>query len=129
MTRRFIVLCAAASLALAACGGSGLGNTVHEATCSPSGTSLRISADHLHYSIDCLAAPANQPFTIAFDNKDSGVAHNVRIYTTSGRTLFNGSITTGSKAIDYHVSTLAPGTYRFHCDVHPDSMQGTFIVK
>jgi plastocyanin len=127
VTRRFLAICAAAGLAVSACGGGSGAQPL--ATCSPNGVSPSISAANSQFSVDCLAVRAHQRFTIAFDNKDAGVQHNVRIYSTNGQTLFLGAITTGTKTVTYDVAALKPGTYRFHCDVHPDSMQGTFIVK
>ena len=111
---------------LAACGGGG---SSHHGTCRPSGSSLSISAQNVRFSTDCLAAPANHPFTIDFDNKDEGVPHNVSILSSNGQSLFKGQTITGSKSVTYRVGALRPGTYEFKCDVHPDSMQGTFVVK
>jgi plastocyanin len=129
LTRRFITAAVGATLALAACGGSG-GSHDHFSTCSPHGTALHISADHLQFDTDCLAAPANETFSIAFDNKDGGVPHDVDILTSmDGDTLFDGRIITGDDTITYHVAALKPGTYHFHCDVHPDTMEGNFIIS
>jgi len=100
-------------------------------SCAPSGTSLSVTADNIHFSAGCLAAPAGQPFTITFDNKDSGVPHNVAIYSDSSasKVLFRGQIVTGATTTTYHVPALPAGTYYFRCDVHPTAMHGTFIVK
>jgi len=84
------------------------------------------------YDRDCLAAPANTAFKIDFDNKDSGVQHNVSIYTNAGAStaLLKGKIITGPKKITYDVKALAAGTYYFRCDVHPfGSMKGVFLVS
>ena len=99
-------------------------------SCSPSGTKLAIAAQGTKFSKTCLAAPANAAFTIAFDNKDAGVPHNVAIYRdSSGKVaLFNGQIVTGPTQVTYSVGPLAPGTYVFRCDVHPTTMAGTFVV-
>jgi plastocyanin len=113
-------------LSIAGCGGS----SHHVANCKPHGTHLGITAANLAFDTDCLAAPANQALTITFDNKDAGTPHNVHILTAmDGSTLFKGELITGSKTVTYRVSALQPGTYHFHCDSHPDSMQGTFIVR
>jgi Cupredoxin-like domain len=126
VTRRLLVF-AVLSAAFVACSGGG---SSHHATCRPSGPSPSISADHVRFSTDCLAAPANQPFTIDFDNEDDGVPHNVDILSSKNeQSVFKGQITTGSKDVTYHVEGLKPGVYTFRCDVHPDSMQGTFIVR
>ena len=50
------------------------------ATCSPSGTNLRIVAQNLRFDRDCLAAPAGQAFILRLDNDENGIPHNVSIY-------------------------------------------------
>jgi plastocyanin len=97
------------------------------ASCSPAGTSLSIAAKNVRFDTNCLAAPAGKAFTIAFDNRDPGVRHNVGIYDSGSKELFKGRIVTGPKRTTYRVSALPAGTYRFRCDVHT-TMTGTFIV-
>ncbi|MFN2545092.1 MAG: cytochrome c oxidase subunit II [Actinomycetota bacterium] len=99
--------------------------------CSPSGSTVDLEAKGIHFDTDCLAAPAKQPFTIDFDNQDSGVPHNVAIYTddSAAKALFTGDIVTGVKKVPYQVDPLPAGSYFFRCDVHPTAMFGTFIVK
>jgi LPXTG-motif cell wall-anchored protein len=98
-------------------------------TCSPAGTSLALTADGHKFDKDCLAVPAGQSFTIQFDNKDSD-RHNVAILPshTATTTLFEGDIVQGPKSLTYNVPALKPGTYHFHCEVHPNLMNGAFIV-
>jgi plastocyanin len=98
-------------------------------TCTPDGTSLTVSARNNTFDKDCLAAPADAPFTIAFDNKDSDI-HNVSIYDKDhgDKALFKGEVIYGPKSITYSVPAQAQGTYEFRCDPHADSMIGTFIV-
>jgi cytochrome c oxidase subunit 2 len=105
--------------------------TAHAASCSPTGTKLTISAKNIHFDKPCLAAPAGKPFTITFHNEDSGVPHDVAIYTNSSATkaLFVGAIVTGPTVVVYHVPALPAGTYYFRCNVHPTAMHGTFVVK
>jgi cytochrome c oxidase subunit 2 len=103
--------------------------------CSPTGTTLQIAAKNIHFDKTCLAAPANQTFTIDFDNQDPGVPHNVEIYTDKSATKRLGGATgvgdtvTGPAKTTYKVGALKPGTYYFQCDVHASAMQGTFVVK
>jgi cytochrome c oxidase subunit 2 len=101
------------------------------ASCSPNGASLSVTAKSIHFSSTCLAAPAGKPFTITFTNTDSGVPHNIAIYSSQAATkvLFRGQLITGPKTVTYHVPALPAGTYYFRCDVHPTAMHGTFIVK
>lgn len=156
-TRTSVAVAVAGALLLAACGDDGgtvedLGipeptarsqitvQTDHDAghgagaavTCTPHGTSLSISANAGKFDKDCLAAPANQAFTIAFNNRD-GEAYNVAIYpshTEVNRPLFKGELVKGPTTVTYNVGPLAPGTYAFHSDVKSEQLgHGTFIVK
>lgn len=65
--------------------------------------------------------------TIHFNNQDAGTPHNVAIFQGSdatGQVVFRGDIVTGPAGADYTFTAPAPGTYFFHCDVHPQ-MTGT----
>jgi plastocyanin len=103
------------------------------AACSASGPQLSIAAQGIAFSTDCLAAPADTAFTIAFDNEDAGVPHNVHIYSEDptknpdAESLFSGDLVTGPDTVTYQVNALPAGTYFFHCDVHPTQMFGTFV--
>jgi plastocyanin len=144
MSRRWLALSLVA-LALAACGGGAqappraaqptAGASPAPAQCSPSGTTLQITAEDDKFDKDCLAAPADTPFTIEFTNKDKAVGddpiftHNVSIESGTGvRTFFAGEIVRGPKTVEYQVDPLPAGTYGFECDVHPQRMNGTFVV-
>src|SRR5581483_3918037 len=76
-----------------------------------------------------LAVPAGQPFTLHFDNKDAD-RHSVAILAshTSTQVFFQGDIVRGPRTITYSVPALPPGTWHFHCAIHPNLMNGTFIV-
>jgi plastocyanin len=145
--RRLVALVGLSALLLVGCGGGsdddsdplagGPDTTAHghdhmgnaTSTCSPSGTTLTLVAQNTKFNTDCLAAPANQAFTINFDNKDS-VAHNIQILESHSATtaLFDAEIVpTGAKTLN--VPALRAGTFAFHCKIHPGAMSGTFIVK
>ena len=98
-------------------------------TCKPEGTALTVAAKNNAFDKDCLAAPADTPFTIAFNNQDYDI-HNVAIYDKGhgDKPLFKGEVIYGPKSITYSVPAQAEGTYEFRCDPHADSMIGTFIV-
>lgn len=98
-------------------------------TCSPNGTALSITAFDSKFNKDCLAVPANQAFTIDFDNLDRGIPHNVAIYQdeTAQKTFYKGELIEGPNKITYSVQALPEGRFFFRCDPHPD-MAGTFIV-
>jgi plastocyanin len=102
--------------------------TGSEVTCAPSGTELLIAAQAKKFDKDCLAAPAGQAFTIAFDNQDVAVPHNVAIYDAANKAVFKGEVIVGPKQITYSVPGQAAGRYEFRCDPHDDTMIGTFVV-
>jgi cytochrome c oxidase subunit 2 len=99
-------------------------------TCEPDGTALTISAFNIAFDTDCLAVPADTPFTIEFENKDPDIPHNVAIATTPEWTevLFTGEVFNGVATRTYEVPGIPAGTYAFRCDVHPN-MAGTLYAK
>jgi plastocyanin len=99
------------------------------ATCSPDGTALSITAFDTKFDKDCLAAPADQAFTIDFSNLDRGIPHNVAIYEdeSAAKVFFQGELLDGPGKTTYSVGGLPQGTFFFRCDPHPD-MKGTFVV-
>jgi len=103
-------------------------------SCHPTGTDLHIAAQNLAFDTKCLAAPAGQPFTIAFENKDAA-PHNVDIYTQdpaqggthlAGAKDVNDAVT--SATTTYDIDPLDAGKYYFQCDVHI-GMNGAFVVE
>jgi plastocyanin len=98
-------------------------------SCAPDGTALSITAFDSKFDKDCLAAPADQAFTIDFNNLDRGIPHNVAIYEdeTAQKTLFQGELIDGPSKATYSVPALPGGTFFFRCDPHPN-MTGTFVA-
>jgi plastocyanin len=83
---------------------------------------VALAAFNIAFEPTSLTVPADQPFTIRFNNRDAGIQHNVDIFDNpefSGIALFEGEIITGVREIDYAVDPLAPGGYFFRCIVHP----------
>ena len=80
----------------------------------------------------CLVAPAGEKLTLTFDNQDPGASHNAAFFpdAASQDELFAsgepvvGPATQGPEPVDEQ----AAGTYFFKCIVHPDTMNGTFVV-
>lgn len=129
----FVLLVLTAGGAGSAASASGPGQALPTPTCHPQGNVLHISAYGLKFDTDCLAAPADRPFTIVFHNRDAGVPHDVSIapLQSMSRTtnlLFHGAIVTGPTTVVYHVPALPAGTYYFVCVVHPWAMRGVFVV-
>jgi len=83
------------------------------------------------FSTDALAAPSDEAFTIAFDNADPSVQHNVVIFDgadAEAPELFAGELITGPAQVDYRVEPVPEGEYFFHCEVHPTTMTGTLTA-
>ncbi|MGQ0671061.1 MAG: hypothetical protein ACT4PO_15615 [Actinomycetota bacterium] len=111
---------------------TGAPTTAPPAACEPDGDTVSVVALGIAFDTDCLAAPADAPFTIVFDNQDAGTAHNVAIYPSPSELtspLLRGDIFNGVATMEYTGGPLAAGEYYFQCDVHPPQMNGTFVVK
>lgn len=83
---------------------------------------VQLAAVNIQFDPRSLTVPAGTPFTIAFDNQDSGVQHNVDIFDNeqlTGTPLFEGDLVTGVATANYQVDALEPGPYFFRCVVHP----------
>jgi cytochrome c oxidase subunit 2 len=95
-----------------------------------SGPVLQLSALNVTFEQTSLAAPADTPFAIEFDNKDNGVPHNVAIHKDSptGEEVFKGDIFPGPAKRTYSVPPLPAGAYAFVCTVHP-TMTGTLTIQ
>jgi plastocyanin len=109
-------------------------NTDHNAhatsTCSPSGNTVTIVAEGTKFDTDCLAAPANQPLTLSFENKDT-LPHNIAFLEShsASEVMFRADIFAGPKTSTFSVGPFKPGSYAFHCEVHPTLMSGSFTVR
>jgi plastocyanin len=97
---------------------------------TPSGAPgvVSIVAQGVKFTTPDVAAPANQDFTINFDNKDPSTPHDVDILGGDGSKAFDGQPITGPKQTTYQVKGLAAGSYKFECSIHPSSMTGTLKV-
>jgi heme/copper-type cytochrome/quinol oxidase subunit 2 len=93
----------------------------------PAGDVIKEAALNVAYVNGELAAPADVPFKIEFDNQDAGIPHNIEIKDATGATVFKGDIITGPAKITYEVQPLKAGTYPFVCTVHPN-MTGSLKV-
>jgi plastocyanin len=80
---------------------------------------VTITAVNIDFTTKEVAAPADAPFTIAFDNQDT-VPHDVVIKDESGGTVFQGEIVTGPTTVVYDVPALPAGGYTFVCSIHPN---------
>jgi plastocyanin len=94
-------------------------------------TILTIVAQNIKFDKASITANAGFDVTVTLDNKDAGVLHNIAFYTNRAATskIFGGRIITGPAAETATFPAPAAGSYFFRCDVHPDTMNGTFIVR
>jgi len=93
---------------------------------------LEIAAENTEYDVSELKAPGGEDITLQFDNDDPGIQHNWSLYEDEAATkeIFEGKILTGVDTIDYDVPAIdEPGTYHFHCDIHPAVMKGELIIE
>lgn len=95
---------------------------------SGGGPTVDLTAVNIAFDPTTLDAPANTAFTLAFQNNDNGVPHDVAIKDGGGAVVFGGEIFNGVDKRDYAVPALAAGTYTFVCTVHPN-MTGTLTVQ
>ena len=78
-----------------------------------------------------LSVVANAPIELDFTNQDPGIQHNVVIFgedpadNPDAKEVFSGALVTGAAEVKYDVPPLTPGTFFFHCAVHPTTMFGT----
>lgn len=146
-----VLVAGALLLATAACGSDsgsndatsgGTDTTMHDhgagsGACSPSGTSISIEAlpnAKLAWDKDCLAVPAGKDIKVTFDNEDAGIPHSFAVLMSheSSQVFYSTGQTTGPLKKDFTIPAdklPGPGTYHFHCEVHPNQMMGTFIIQ
>jgi plastocyanin len=86
-----------------------------------------VVAENVDWVETSLNAPAGTPFTMALDNRDSGVPHDVAIKDAAGTEIFRGELVTGPAVVVYDVPALPAGQYTFVCTVHPN-MTGTLTA-
>ena len=97
----------------------------------PPGGGVTVVAQDLAFDTTEIRLVAGHETALTFDNRDPGQQHNIAIFPSEDElsdVLFRGDIITGPDTITYSIPALEPGTYYFHCDVHPQ-MSGTVVVE
>ena len=87
-----------------------------------------ITAHNITWVETSVSAPAGAPFTMALDNQDKGVPHDIVIKDAGGAEVFKTELVTGPAVVVYDVPAIAAGQYSFVCTVHPN-MQGTITAQ
>ena len=101
-----------------------------EATTVPTKTSSKdatLTAKSLLFEQPRLDAPGSS-FVLVYVNEDNGIQHNIHVLGPVGQTVCHPSPFAGVATEAYAFTGLAPGVYRFHCDLHLSTMQGQLIV-
>jgi len=89
---------------------------------------VTITAQGIVFLEASVTAPADKPFTIAFDNEDNGTPHNVELLDGAGTSVYKGEVFNGIATKVYDVPALPAGAYTFLCTVHP-SMTGSATLQ
>ena len=95
------------------------------------GAALQLSAKAVAFNPTKLTA-SSPNVTIHFSNQDANIPHNVAVFSGPDATappILHGDLVTGPGTTDYTFSLPGPGTYFFHCDVHPVQMTGTITLS
>lgn len=122
------MLLSGAALLVGTAGTEGGAQTVSVALAAPKGAAVN------GYDLTTLTAPADTPFTIAFNNQDPGVQHNVVVASAdpakdpAATTYLDGELVTGPGAFDYEVPALPAAEYFYYCKIHPTTMKGVLTV-
>lgn len=94
-------------------------------------STVDLAAQNLEFSQSEITVQAGALVTVNFNNMDAGIPHNFAVYSDSSAaaTIFQGQVVTGPTTTTYtFTAPSAPGSYFFRCDVHPETMTGTFTV-
>jgi plastocyanin len=119
--------------AVIACGGSKTDPTADATKVADQApqTNIDLVAKNNKFEQKILVVKADADIKVSFSNQDGGTLHNFSVYTDkSAKTnLFRSDPFEGKKVVDENFKSPDAGIYYFRCDVHPDSMSGTFVVK
>ena len=93
---------------------------------------IEFVARNLSFAKRRVSVPPSANVIAVLDNQDGGVLHNVAFYTqgNAAQAIFKGTIFEGPATLEESFEAPSvPGDYYFRCDVHPDTMNGTFRVR
>ena len=120
-----------AGLVVVGAGVAGLSITSTRVATGPAGVTVSLVAQNTAFQPTTFTVPAGANVTVDFDNKDAQTPHNFVLFggpDASSPALFTGTIITGPATTQYTFTAPGPGTYFFHCEVHPQQMTGTVTV-
>ena len=122
---------ASSTAATSGASGASAGSTgaLAEPTCEPAGDTIALKASFFQFNRECMAANADEAFTIVFKNVSQTEEHNVAISRTDNSPVFKGDVIGGGGTATYEMDALPVGDYQFFCEIHPAQMQGTLFVR
>lgn len=140
--RVLLMAVTAAGLIAAACGGDDSGEErtaqpAQSSTAAPtvtpgqaSGSALKVIGKDITFDKTELEANSGA-ITIEFDNQDDAIPHNFHVFKGTGPSGESVDLTevTAGPVVQTLTVQLDPGTYFYHCDVHPNQMKGTLVVQ
>jgi plastocyanin len=94
------------------------------------GTTITIAGLNNEFDIEEVEVPAGT-VTVVFDNRDSGVVHNIHFFEgddDDGESVAETEIEAGplEQTLTFDVE---PGEYFYQCDAHPTTMTGTLLAN
>lgn len=92
---------------------------------------ITLTASGLRFLEPELRLPAGGEVTVQFRNDDQGVPHDFVLFDgpdAAAPELFDGPEVTGIASTEYSFTAPPPGSYFFHCSIHPTEMTGTATV-
>ncbi len=90
---------------------------------------VKVKAQSVAFVETQITLKADSDVKIAFTNADKGIQHNIEITGSDpSQSIFKGDLVTGPATTTYSFHSPPPGTYSFHCDVHP-TMKGTITFS
>ena len=106
----------------------GGGTTASEAPPAAPAADVVVTAKGINWVESAITVPAGTPFTLALDNQDAGIPHDVVIRDAGGAEVFRTDLVTGVAVVVYDVPAIPAGQYTFVCTVHPN-MTGTVTAQ
>jgi plastocyanin len=93
---------------------------------------VTVVARNLQFERRSITASPGAQVTVTLNNQDAGVLHNIAFYTnrSASTSIAVGELFPGVASRD--LQFMAPnraGNYFYRCDVHPDTMTGSFAVR
>jgi hypothetical protein len=106
----------------------GGGTTASQAPQQAPDADVVVTAKGIAWAQTTLTLPAAKPFTLALDNQDSGVPHDVVLKDAGGKEVYRTEVVTGVAVSVYDVPAIPAGQYSFVCSIHPN-MTGTATAQ